>query len=483
MSYFTDTGHKTRSEPEVVIVVLNMAKPASISLCSSLCYCFLVILLNVRQTVAQSCKLPTYKDQFLTLMKKLQLQGHFNREKSGFSVCSSQDKPEIDNETQTWQPVEDHLVKVFSAFYEERPLADGPAIRIIGVGWQAAYNDMPDIFCNFWYDDLEYAIASAPAIYNVIYPSHIHTDLWCSHFIICKLPYLPGQTKLRIPKVVSVVPSPCHKETNRLLVLNREPVKKKGQLGLCWSPIYNKFNNWTMIVEMHEMYRILGVRESTTYEFSMRPQTAKVLKYYASTGMLNLVQWPIPPIKTNVLAQRAALNDCLYRMGHKYHYVIVLDLDELIVPRATDDLLQLLERLYEPEYGSYLFQHAYFRRNYDAIGTVNPYLITMTSFERTEKCVPVGKVRSKPIFVPEKTISIDLHYAYKLVEGYEELVVPEKEGFLHHYRSTPMEYFIKYSQNYTYIEDRYMEKYKSKLETSFLHAMEMINHTDCTVII
>lgn len=38
----------------------------------------------------------------------------------------------------------------------------------------------------------------------------------------------------------------------------------------------------------------------------------------------------------------AALNDCLYRGMYKYSHVAMVDLDEFIVPRHNDSILDLL---------------------------------------------------------------------------------------------------------------------------------------------
>ena len=76
---------------------------------------------------------------------------------------------------------------VFSAFYESRLEADGPAIRIIAIGFQEAYNNIGALYCQLWYEDRNIPLVT-PALYDIIYRSTLHPDSWCSHFIICKLP-------------------------------------------------------------------------------------------------------------------------------------------------------------------------------------------------------------------------------------------------------------------------------------------------------
>lgn len=42
----------------------------------------------------------------------------------------------------------------------------------------------------------------------------------------------------------------------------------------------------------------------------------------------------------------AALNDCLYRTMYRYKYLALVDLDEFIVPRHNDTLIELLRYLF-----------------------------------------------------------------------------------------------------------------------------------------
>ena len=384
-------------------------------------------------------------------------------------LCPSE-KPHLETEPQIWQDVTERKLKVFSAFYESRVEADGPSIRVIGTGWQSAYNDIGSFFCTLWYEEFEEGISIGPAIYKVIYPSTMHPDMWVSHFIICPLP--KGYSEP--PYGVSITAMPCSPPGNHLKVLNRDVVEKTDTHALCVSPIYGKFKNWTMVIENFEIHKLLGASEITTYNFSVNSMTDKVLKSYANDDEenVNIIQWSYPPLKSNVWCQRGALNDCLYRMGHKHKYVTITDMDEILVPRQAAVWPDLMTIIDTPARGIYMFQHAYFRRNYTGD---EPYLMTQQSLWRTDEVTPKGKVRCKSMYKAEKAVSIDLHYHYVLVAGTEEYMVPPEEGILHHYRKDPMETFRKYPERFTYIEDTYMSQYGEALMEAVKQRIEKVD--------
>ena len=73
------------------------------------------------------------------------------------------------------------------------------------------------------------------------------------------------------------------------------------------------------------------------------------LKYYFSNlqekGIVTILPWQLnmksqKEIRTEGLF--AALNDCLYRDMYKYSHVAMIDLDEFIVPRHNDTLMDLI---------------------------------------------------------------------------------------------------------------------------------------------
>jgi len=65
------------------------------------------------------------------------------------------------------------------------------------------------------------------------------------------------------------------------------------------------------------------------------------------------------------LANPASLNDCMMRNVYRYRYTVVVDLDEIIIPRSHDNYTQLMRHI-NFKYRShnqphtYLFHNTYF---------------------------------------------------------------------------------------------------------------------------
>ncbi len=371
--------------------------------------------------------------------------------------------PILTQETQTWQPVRMRDIMVFSAFMERRLSADGLSVRIVGSGLQEEFNFIGHLYCQLWYEDMELP-TFVNAKYVRIYPSILHADMWVAHFIICPLGGLPATNGANsIPYAVSVAVEPCMSAGNVLMILHRDTVEKKNTHALCLPPLYGNFQNWTVLIEMFELHRLLGVAEIVIYSQSMGKKSKEVLQEYDGNGV-TVVEWKFPMLKSSVNCQRAALNDCLYRAGHVHRYVTITDLDEVLVPRVSSTWPDLMKKIASPRYGAYLFQHVYFRRNNTG---EQPYLITQQSTWRTDKPDPPGKIRCKSMYDSDKAISLDLHFPYEMVQGAHEYILDPHEGLLHHYRISPMETFRKHPERYHFIEDRHMHRYKERLTQAY----------------
>lgn len=100
------------------------------------------------------------------------------------------------------------------------------------------------------------------------------------------------------------------------------------------------------ILEFIELNRLLGVDHFTFYNHTIGKQVGCLLQNYVDMGLVTILPWQL-----NMLSQKeirteglfAALNDCLYRSMYKYSHIVLIDLDEYIIPKYNETLPQLIE--------------------------------------------------------------------------------------------------------------------------------------------
>ncbi|XP_013413101.1 glycosyltransferase family 92 protein F13G3.3-like [Lingula anatina] len=240
-----------------------------------------------------------------------------------------------------------------------------------------------------------------------------------------------------------------------LTVLDRQPTwikgKDKQSFGVCiQTPLYD-FKNFLKLVEAFEMYKILGARHVTMYNYTGDPVLNHVLEAYVAQGFLDVIQWPLPrEIRVNVsddlynegvyyYAKLAAVQDCLYRNMHKFKYIVFMDTDEVIVPRNTRVWMKMIKSLPQ-NVSAYYFRRAEFILNSAVMPGEN-------SDERLIKYHPASilarqrirliyefkkKCCFKSIVKPEKIWTMNVHWAEKAMGPIHE--TDSEKGLTHHYR-------------------------------------------------
>lgn len=99
-------------------------------------------------------------------------------------------------------------------------------------------------------------------------------------------------------------------------------------------------------MEFVELNSLLGIGHFTFYKNTIGPNVECVLDNYQKDHLVSVLPWQLDMVSKQEIRTEgmfAALNDCLYRNMYKSKYVAFLDVDEIIVPRQNDTLLQLIK--------------------------------------------------------------------------------------------------------------------------------------------
>ncbi|XP_057687905.1 uncharacterized protein LOC130913358 [Corythoichthys intestinalis] len=130
-------------------------------------------------------------------------------------------------------------------------------------------------------------------------------------------------------------------------------------LTVCISVLFGKLNNVLQAAQTLEMYRLLGVDKVVIYNTSSGPELERLLRTYSQEGFLEIIPWPIDRHLTpssgwlfsesggdlHYFGQLTTLNECIYRSMERSRYVLLNDLDEIIMPYRHDDLPSLMSEL------------------------------------------------------------------------------------------------------------------------------------------
>uniref|UniRef100_T1J425 Glycosyltransferase family 92 protein n=1 Tax=Strigamia maritima TaxID=126957 RepID=T1J425_STRMM len=372
------------------------------------------------------------------------------------------------NYVDKWQPVVGTREKfyVYAAYYDGRR---GRFIRVVSA---TRTRGSDRVLCKYWYTN-----GDPPVIVGAT--NKVIRENWnlkySAHFVLCPLfLYNVGRT-VNVPDELSVLARPGDEPGNRLKVRNlwaaaAAHAEPSDGFAVCVKPLHYQFNRALQLIEFIELNRLLGVEHFTLYNHTIGKDAACVLRQYQDEKVVSLLPWQLDmesqkEIRTEGLF--AALNDCLYRNMYQYRYLLMIDLDEYIVPHRNDSLRQmvahLMQRVDPKKVGSFSFMNSFFYLQWpnDSLseGLTAP-LVSLTKTRRRAKFHP-HKQRSKCIVLPEYVIEMGNHFVWEFLPGHGTINSPPDVGFLHHYRVC--EFGGSDCIKTQWVTDRTMYKFKDEI--------------------
>ncbi|KAM3868375.1 uncharacterized protein ACN63O_008055 [Diretmus argenteus] len=135
---------------------------------------------------------------------------------------------------------------------------------------------------------------------------------------------------------------------------------------VCISNLFGNYNNVLQFVQTMEVYKLLGVQRVVIYNTSCGAELERVLLHYKDEGVLQIVQWPIDHFLNpsrgwnfpehsgdlHYYGQLTTLNDCIYRSMYRSKYLLLNDIDEIIMPYKHDNLQLMMEQLEQEHPGA-----------------------------------------------------------------------------------------------------------------------------------
>lgn len=340
-----------------------------------------------------------------------------------------------------WQPVTGTKEKfyVYSAFLDMR---QGRYLRLIGATRTRGHEK---VSCVYWYADPK----STPPV-HVPAAVKVIRENWnlkySAVFVLCPLfLYNLGRT-IAAPDAVSVVANAAdHVIGNRLQVLNRDPDPNTlvDGFAVCVKPFHYHFNRATQLIEFIELNRILGVVHFTFYNHTIGREVDCVLQEYVRDGLVTLMPWQLDMMSQKEIRTEglfAAINDCLYRNMHRYRYLLMIDIDEFIIPHRNSTLVEMLQEFHKKvdpsKAGSFSFMNSFFYLQWPNDPNSSRLLVPLVTLQKTKRRAKFHphKQRSKCIVVAKNVVEMGNHFVWEFLPGRGVVNVPPEIAFLHHYR-------------------------------------------------
>ncbi|KAL2092662.1 hypothetical protein ACEWY4_012460 [Coilia grayii] len=204
--------------------------------------------------------------------------------------------------------------------------------------------------------------------------SEAHVELHSDHF---GFPYGTSDVLCTSPSSINATNVSISVDPNAIQSLKYLPIQNKEMkesfkysFTVCISNLFGEFNNALQFVQTMEVYKLIGIQRVVIYNTSCGPEVEKVLKHYSKEGILEVVPWPIDkflkpspgwqpglfPGDLHYYGQLTTLNECIYRNMYQSRYILLNDIDEIIMPYKHASLGDLMDTLQKQHPASGVFK-------------------------------------------------------------------------------------------------------------------------------
>ncbi|ELT92761.1 hypothetical protein CAPTEDRAFT_214362 [Capitella teleta] len=244
-----------------------------------------------------------------------------------------------------------------------------------------------------------------------------------------------------------------------------------------------------LFLEWIEFYRLQGITRFYVYDGGIEKDNgiSTYLDFYQTLGIVQLVQFPFsskvmdavswnqPLDKAQVFAvkqqiQLISLNDCFYQFHNKANRMLLVDLDELLLPsRTSENLIQMFDRGFRDNsnHGNILFQNAWYfmdqqtgGKNFS--GGIDSFFSLPPPLLRTA----MSEKQPKGVFKTDAVLTINWHCAIHVLNSVDldpyVIISPIDYGLLHHFRKA--------------CEDKFMRRTCSKMSARLVEDSAVFAH-------
>jgi hypothetical protein len=206
-------------------------------------------------------------------------------------------------------------------------------------------------------------------------------------------------------------------------ILNPQPVNGvKSRFGVCSKKARFENRDFAMrFVEWVHMLRLLGAEKiHFSYDY-VHPDMFKFIKYFEDRGIVETWQYLDPSgIKSDDKWQLFQLEvnvqtDCFHRVKNLYDYVVIIDMDEVIMPVMVEDLTweNVLNRVKRREnIDAFISQNIYYPENgAEAVEEAPNFMYMLQHIQRLKRFSKKGH-GVKSIVSTKRVLTVHTHRPY-----------------------------------------------------------------------
>lgn len=222
------------------------------------------------------------------------------------------------------------------------------------------------LYCQIWLEDE----LNSPHIVRVLKYQLVWYDRWGykngfdhTYLMTCRLPsWIRNSSSVA---AVSLVMKRCDQATNALKVTYNKPSAAKKPFVVCVKSLDFPYEDISSrLVEWIELLGLLGASKIYFYQLALHENVSRVLRHYERLGRVGITPLTLPGSQTNSpgfqhlylkrnawqkrMNELVPYNDCFYRHMYEYEFIVLLDVDEVIVPIQDDTWLSLMRKIAVP---------------------------------------------------------------------------------------------------------------------------------------
>lgn len=353
---------------------------------------------------------------------------------------------------------------LYGAYYDNRTLvAMKPIVRILGM--INRLEPKVKTYCQLWFDGHKEPVFARVFEYKYIWYKkwgNYKNGIFQPYMTACQIP--PGYRHL-VPESVSLVEKQCDMATTNLRVINNRPEKGKEKEGfaVCVKGLDFLHDDLSVrLVEWLELLFLVGADKVFMYQLEVHPNISKVLDYYESQGKVEVTPITLPGeqpnipglihmyLKSKVTNKRQneliPYNDCLYKNMYRYKYIVLLDTDEIIMPKSAMNWKELMETVVPKALltkkdlrASYNVRNVYFmddmNHNHDWYREIPHYMHMLQHVSRSYNYTKPGQY-VKCFHDPERVLTLHNHFPLSCLGGAcSSYAIETTDAHLQHYRA------------------------------------------------